>query len=951
MSRIGSKLRHEYVPEALAEGPEYVEQSPKGLQPDMNATYQRILSDLSKERTLESERKRISSALFWLCVKMRSMTTSELLTLALLEDRYDSLTLDDVDGPQKTDVRAAEELKELLGATIEIVDAGGGVFTVQICNSTLRDFLMREQVGIKVAADERVDAPFTFTRSEAEAHCARICMSICSVSTLRLAERPRLLGQAHVLEYAWQFWAHHFNNSSHNLRKISMVKSFDSMLLFTVTDSLSMMESLAHFLNHRLQMSRGSSMESLEAVRSTQIAQEAIAKSLRQLVTISQSLPLSRALQSQRDTQERRANSGRISPLRNRFGPFRQAAAYLAKSNREKTDLTSLQIDRFLPPSNLLPEDASSALADLARGLRLVTATIAVNPVYGEKGVLSGSSNFTPVTALVHISNLFELAASFSFWPQKSVSLSVDPLSYFDLPSGDPFAKHAVVVRRRFATTKRHDPSSDLVTDTSSPYQEMPVGSSLSPTPWVGKMWSYGLYPQGNTHIIRAFVLNPLAQAHMHYDMFLSDTRRRSMLFDSPAAAMSRHVPREFEDAPLAALVATLPAIWRVHLVKHVEVLAKPLVSYVWPFLHVQYASVEFAKTNAKSLWDCVQLIWDSESRMSYSHWPFALALYFVRRKYFLWIGGDLSPHPAQDLREIFYDPLSYFKRSLLSWSMIGWHYAQLMLGSALVDAAVGYTRCPHSHPEAFVPCVLLAFWTLTGLERSVCASAYALSYPLVYITILFQGAEAIKQFLNISVAFWLRVLFSVGNWGSSLATSQVLGNESGFLAVLASYALSLCLVMCFENVFGTFVWASTYPLQMTISMAKHGVLAVYTPVSVAVGIISTLLLVLLGTGAFLSFCTDPLDLQGTKERVELAAGRARQTLRERPRFHIEAKKSMDSVRRSPNSEKKLKGWGIDRDKQAQEQVATRPAAEVDFEPPGFNNVEYRKPFQVNVEE
>ncbi len=266
---VKSTLQHL---ETACVSPEDVEESLDSLHQDIWRTYESVVQHLLTTKTGAYERIRIRAALMWLCSAARPLNTSELLTLVLLGNEYDDVSLEQVENARSSNADAAEELRALLGSCIEIVDRGNGELAAQLIHTSFKAFLTSPEMGISSHAQIQ---DVGFRASLAETHCARMSMAICKVSCLRLSQRSRFSGQHALLDYAWRFWAYHLNLSGRSLDGL-VGRTFDRMLEAISADCLAFLDRLADCLCNRYNLSGVKRRDKLHFVRAFQQAQRAL---------------------------------------------------------------------------------------------------------------------------------------------------------------------------------------------------------------------------------------------------------------------------------------------------------------------------------------------------------------------------------------------------------------------------------------------------------------------------------------------------------------------------------------------------------------------------------------------------------------------------------------------------------------------------------------------------
>ncbi|KAJ7023619.1 hypothetical protein C8F04DRAFT_1193256 [Mycena alexandri] len=782
-------------------------------------------------------RTRVHSALKWLCASPKSLTVSSLRALMLLEDHYDGVMLEAIEDNIISDARAAEELKSLLESTIDILESPDGVLMVQLCHSTLKEFLTHE--------DAPPDLGFIFSMSAAQAHCARISMSICGVSFMLLSQRSgNQLARSEIVEYAWQFWAYHFHSSGLDFGAPIMAQSFDRMVAASFEETLSFLEGVAHFLDQKFEITKIKSKHRLEFVRSFQEAQRTLAPPLEKMAHLCKSIPLAEELQRLRAEQDSKVEARRRTLEADDKQILDQVVAYVSSFRSKQSRLSLLLIDSFLPPSLLRAEGtAHNLLAEIARGLRLAAANLALDPIYKEMMDLSEGS-LKPITALVQVSNFLETMAGFPYWDQCPPAL--DPLHAFDIEDKDPYEKHAGAVRARVNMTEKH------------PWDAQPlhliVPRSLSTVQWYTALLSYRLFFSSQTSLYKTFVMNPLAQGHAQHFMYLD--HRASVggyrvkgggwgFLADPATALMAHVPNDYKDAPFWAFLISLPALGLVLFAKYIEVLMRPVGHYAWPVLQLQWGRIKLNLTQLQTFIGFTRLIWDPTNTVSYIHCVFGMAAYLVRRRYFLWLGAHSAPHPIRDIVNCFTNPLAFWQTRTYGW----WWWVEYIfwqnVGHGIMYFCATLTRTPRrgTHKAiTFLPSVFVTFWALCVLERKVWTIVNATCVPLSLISFVFQDAEMVKEFVNLSLHYWFTSLLGIITWGTSILATTRLGGW-GCLLMLLSTAGFLWFIVSFQDTFWDFVFTLFYPLRMGLWMALRGVVLVYLPVLKFLGIVLTLIM------------------------------------------------------------------------------------------------------------
>ncbi len=440
---VKSALRHL---DSACVNPNDVKASLDSLHQDIFGTYQSIIQHLLLTKTAAYERKRIQAALMWLCAAARPLNTSELLTLALLGNEFDSVSSGQVEQPRSSNREAAEELKALLGSTIEIIDRGNGELVAKLIHATFKDYLTTPEMRISPHDQIQVVG---FTAASAES-------SLCPDGHSQSARSPALASREGLgREDSLSSWTTHggFGHTiSTNPVLVSTILLWPErwilMLQKTSAESLSFLVNLASFLCQRYSLEGVDRKGRLHFVRAFQQAQQALVPPIKEFTVLRTMLPISKRLQHARDSF---LEAPEDTPD---DGPIGQAMALMDSFWRQHSRITTLDMDEFLRSNMRRLGKEEDCLARVARQLRVLAATISINPIYGE--LTAGNPDLVPVTFLVHVSNSMESIASFAYWSQ--IPPTSDPVDAFDTESDDRYELHAEAVLQRFAVAERLPP-------------------------------------------------------------------------------------------------------------------------------------------------------------------------------------------------------------------------------------------------------------------------------------------------------------------------------------------------------------------------------------------------------------------------------------------------------------------------------------------------------------
>jgi hypothetical protein len=880
--------------------PEDVEKTLSSWPRDMSRTYDKILGRIM-EAHQNFEKERIEAALIWLCRAAVPMRTIQLLTAIRLEYRYFNLNLAEVESAE-TDEDAAQVLRGLLGSTIEIIPVADGQKLVKLWHTSFREHLMAptsSETSLKTTL-------FSNDAETAEAYCAMMTMAICSVSCLRLTQKQRLDVHCQLEDYAWKFWAYHSKKSTRTLSNELISKAFNRMIRNVSDDVLSVLDGLAHFISKNFAVANIDPKFRLAFVRSFQEAQKSLLDPMTKLNSHNKSLPISRSLQVYREKVEDHVENSTSAPQKT---PKQVLSNIFDNLTEHRTKLRKLTTADFRSESFPAPASISS-LESIAKDLRVVAATFAIDPVFRELTECSTGTDLSIITMVTRVAHLFDLASSYPYWGVKSDLSFFDAETPFETEKNDHYKEQATVVLRRITTTERgrnRIPLGDFPQLPNIPGDETirrdlgdsTVEAQMTPGQWYRAHLAYCLPLSVENDIVRTFVVNPLASIQLRKAMYLDLSFPQS--FADPRHHLLQLAPREISDHPFRSFVAALPSLFPVFFSRYVKAVADNITDWYWLALIMAWRRYQLGFTNLSTIKSSVELIWDPVSVSTYSNWIFGFFIYLLRLKYIPWFGAHFAPYPRRDIHNMLHNPAQFFIDNTHDWKWWLWQYLGLIAARMAITVITRPFMMPGqgwSRTITFLPTAFHSFWMFCFLERTVCLFVNATLWPLFPILVIFESEEALKALRKFSMKYWFTVLLSSLNMGGSLALIETLGAFS-IIVYLLGFGLLIWFTTMYHDQFWDYIFAVVQPLRQAVWSLASGTILFCLPALKWLGIILTMTGFFYAASEFSFFCADPLDLEGTRRKLQRISARSREALSDHTPFRIGGEKNRDTGQRT----------------------------------------------------
>lgn len=870
-------------------GPDEVEDSLGGLTKDMAAKYDSILEYVA-QRAQHRDWPRIRSALMWACVAAVPLRASHLLTLVQLGDDTAGMALEDIEADELTDTIAADRLKALLGSTIEFMETDQDELIVQPCHASFRDYITNLSESNSTGTGA-LREHFKFSRNYAQRSCAITAMSICTVSCFRLSQGERFAKGFHLEDYAWRFWSYHLKLSQTDLSDADVQFSFNRMLKWVSGDMLSVLEGLSHFSVGPFQINDIPRKERLNFARSFQEAQKALVAPMRSLIDLRQILPVAQKLEDHKELvkaeERRREEAVQVKTQGIGFVGIGNGYRKLHGLDVTSSALERVQVSQLLAAQQdiLEPSKLMADIAKTAQGLRIVAARFAVDPVHTELQRGSKIGHPTIVMMLVDVAQLFDCVSSFPYWSRQPVF--IDPLQSFEVPSDDLYSAHASVVLKRILSRESNGIAEIVGMDGELPKKLTSPRLELTPGAWLSGMIVHSMMNE-ERGVVQTFVKNPIANYQMRRTMLLDFDNPH--MFVAPRNNLLRFVPEEMRANPVRTFVQAIPEVMPALFARWVYHLTRAIDPWLWPLLQWQWARIRMVKSHFQLFWFFLKHSMKSGSILSIVPWIFGLGMYMLRRRYILWFGAHMSPHPWTDTKNAFQDPDKFFQSSKYGWKQTIVYTVSYSTGHAIFAGA--QTAIAQSDDiTAVFPRTYISFWVLCTLERGFCQGVNATLYPFALITTLVKIPGFLKWTAGFTILYWLFSFFGMIHSLGQLGLAQYLGGWGIAIGFLSYVLLAVWMIFysdaIFEHALKVFA-----PVADAFMYVAHGLLKISIPALETIAVLALGIGILWGLSMFSRLWEDPLDLREPVQELQRASKAARANLPEYQPYRIEGGKN-----------------------------------------------------------
>ncbi|KAK5662424.1 hypothetical protein OQA88_8335 [Cercophora sp. LCS_1] len=424
------------------------------------ASFQDELAHLTAAYPDPEELSLVRSALMWLSVTRRPLRAHELLVALRIEDSKDATLIERLltDGRNTDDGKAATYLEGVLGHVVATTRVGDGEIRVALRDARMRGYLTELDHG-----------RLAFSTAEAHLVVTGVCMVVCSVSGLHLAQVHDGERVSGLVLYAWSHWAGHLHLSGCTLGNDAAADLTDSMVFRVSVDLLVFLGALNYVVTGPITFP--AELDRASCVGAVRHAQDALQGPMTLLTAIvSHGAKYSQNLQACRRMLELSRYPAR------RSGP--RSNKYTATSSQAGV----LVIDKLMADTAHLFGEMDKRIiqdfADLARGLRVLSLVLVRTPLYDE--LLREYDSWSPLDVLVNGANWAENIASYPFWDILSGPALSQALHITD--RGDPNFHPADLVRHKI----RNDGHRSHQQDESS-VRRVPASEPTRPPPGISR--------------------------------------------------------------------------------------------------------------------------------------------------------------------------------------------------------------------------------------------------------------------------------------------------------------------------------------------------------------------------------------------------------------------------------------------------------------------------------
>ncbi|KAK3317409.1 hypothetical protein B0T19DRAFT_469064 [Cercophora scortea] len=610
------------------------------------------------------------SALMWLSIAERPLRAHELWIALQVEESKDVEHIERLltDSAYVDEAKAVSSLRDMLGSLVSFSSSpddaarnpnpAGHVY-VSLCDPELRTFL--NYLGDLDVPEQLLT--LAFSTSQAHIFAASVCMVICSVSTLHLANVHDETVASSLTLYAWSHWGSHLALSGVSLANANAAGLADSMIFGVCTDVLVLLLSLNDFVTGPITFPATEDRTRCAAL--VREVQEALERPLFLLAIAVQHEAYSQILQGARQIFEASKYSSGPSTTPAAAAESTTSSVFVpglgvsSKTASTTSKVTTLHIDNLLTSTQpLLGEGERQVVvgfAEAARGLRSLCMLV-------------------PLDILINAANWMEAVASYPFWHELPKFTSHNPLVISN--TADPNYDTALLVLSRLRKDGSRPPASttrvasQLATTAS---KSLPLG--ISPSRY------YAAATIDKLNALRSgkpttFTINDLRLLNsQRTSSFATFPFQLSQTSTPPASALAPFIPaslRRFYHATLTPLFSRFIA----------PTILKPLDDF---------GSGAFTG-GLSSTWPLLKsALLASGYRTALAHFAIAIILHHIRGILTPWLNAYMWYTPMEDLRLALSNPDVFLDTALsFSWSWVLFSYAQKYVCDLLGGLTIG---------------------------------------------------------------------------------------------------------------------------------------------------------------------------------------------------------------------------------------------------------------------
>jgi hypothetical protein len=777
--------------------------------------YEKVLAQtLSKH---EEVRFRITAALRWLAVSARPLTAMELKNALGIEV---ALKAQERETPQEfgfskellkpgpANDHAANDIHKLLGTLVQISPLQQGEYYVQLVHPSLKVFLLSD------LNDPPTLSQYHFSTAEAHGHCAKVCMAVCSETTLTHAQ-ARNSQLPPLVDYAWSYWAYHRHLSQDDLEKPQQTRQLNTMVENVSRDGIVFLNTLVAFASSPVVRLPDDEKE-LRATVSLQQAQDSLLPAVQALEKVRTGAPMV-AQNMQRPLKDmERILLLQPDPLTFDEPPssrFAFLTKLKARFTRSTSDTMKLQVKKAFQERPLLAQKAASvsiALWDMSKVLRMVALRFSIDPIASALAMEAENSNFSPIHILSRIANLAEECGNLPYWDRRVLQMpNLDFTSCFVCTPRDRYFGPAKFVlgalddetvkvawtedRVKIRETKRAEDWA-LIRDEHRQHvreiHQLP-GDSYIVARWIyGVFLGDGKYESGR---LQETFTSIAKQLHMQAKIHVGSP---TTLLESPDHMLARYAPQDFRENEYEHYIKAVPQLLCALYVRYIMALLQVFAKLTKQAIaqHATRLEIAFRELVQAALY--VSALFNPNAALSVWHIPVGLLIFWLRCQYIPWWAAFNCPHTWRELYLGLRHPAVFLNVDIaVGWRRWLWDWFRMVCSEMVNQVIIQFaTAGAQQNRASQVACSYVVFTVICQIQRSALSVAYALVTVVATGIVMFADEETAGGVVNFTFAYWafniLSMIFTGVRTGLTQGTNPVVYVGAVFLQLFVLLAI-----------------------------------------------------------------------------------------------------------------------------------------------------------------
>jgi hypothetical protein len=806
--------------------------------------YEKVLAQtLSKH---EEVRFRVTAALRWLAVSARPLTAMELKNALAIEV---ALQAQERETPQEfgfskellklgpADEHAANYIHKLLGSLVQISPLRQGEYYVQLVHPSLKVFLLSS------LNDPPALSQFHFSSAEAHGHCAKVCMAVCSETTLTHAQAcNRQLPP--LVDYAWSYWSYHHHLSCDDLEKPHQKRRLNTMVENVSRDGIVFLNVLVGFASSPVVRLPDDGNE-LRATISLQHAQDSLLPAVQALEKVRTKAPM-----VAQNMQTALKDTARILLLQPDALPFDEQPSgrftFLTKLKARFTwstsDTMSLQVTKAFQERPLLVQKAAAdsiALWDMSQALRQVALRFSVDPIAAALAMDAGNSRFSPVHILSRIANLAEECGNLPYWDRRLLPTpNLDFTACFVCPPGDRFFGPAKFVlgalddesvkvawtedRVKIRETKRAEDWALIGNEHRQHVREI---HQLPGDSFIIASWTYDIFLGQETYRNgrRQVTLGGIAkQLHMQTKLHVGAPED---LVDSTPNTLARHAPQDFRENEYEYYVKAVPQLLCAMYVQYIMLLLQVFGQLSRQAIAQHAARLELAFRELAQAVLYVGAMFNPDAALSVWHVPLGLFIFWLRCRYIPWWAAFNCPHTWRELYLGLRHPAVFLNVDIaVGWRRWLWDWFRMvsseMVNQVIIQIATAGAQQNEVSPVA---CSYVIFTAFCQVQRSALSVAYALVTVVATGIIMFANEETAGGVVKFTFAYWALTIFNMVVTGIRTGLTQGTNTVVYLGAVFLQFCVIIAIITKADRIWQVVSWAFA-PITVPFFLASKAI-------------------------------------------------------------------------------------------------------------------------------